>query len=148
MSYWLVKTEPETYSIDDFAKDKITCWDKIRNYQARNNLQSMKVGDLVLVYHSNASPSAIVGIAIVHKTAYPDPSQFDKKSDYFDPKSTKDNPRWFSPDLKFKKKFSSPISLAEVKQKNELSKMELVANSRLSVQKVTDREFKIIELCL
>ncbi len=144
MTYWLVKSESDVYSIDDLAKDKTTCWDCVRNYQARNNLQSMKIGDEVLYYHSNSDPSGIVGIAKVSKLAYPDPTQFDKKSDYYDEKATKENPRWFSPELKFFKKMPRTISLEEIKKTPALKEMVLVKNSRLSVQPVTEKEFEII----
>lgn len=145
MSWWLVKTEPDVYSIDHFQSDKITCWNHVRNYQARNNLQAMVRGDLVLIYHSNASPSAIVGLASVNKIAYPDPSQFDKKSDYYDPKASLEKPRWYSPDLKFVKKFARQLDLQTIKKTKELSSMSLVkGGSRLSVQLVAEDEYKTI----
>lgn len=142
MNYWLVKTEPNVYSIDDLKKDKTTAWDAVRNYQARNFLTSMKKGDLVIVYHSNAKPPGIIGLATVAKEAYPDELQFDKKSNYFDAKATKESPRWFSPDLKFKKKFAALISLDELRDEKKLSDMVLLRKgSRLSVIPVTKVEF-------
>jgi len=95
MNYWLVKSEPYVFSIQDLKKDKVTYWDGVRNYQARNFLKEMKKGDTVLYYHSNEDPIGVAGVATIHKEAYPDPSQFDKRNKYFDPKATKENPRWF-----------------------------------------------------
>ncbi|MCL4140439.1 UNVERIFIED_CONTAM: hypothetical protein GTU68_014156 [Idotea baltica] len=142
MNYWLVKTEPNKYSIDDLKKDKTTAWDEVRNYQARNFLTSMKKGDQVIVYHSNAKPPGIVGLATVTKEAYPDELQFDKKSNYFDPKATKESPRWFSPDLKFKKKFAELVPLDDLRGEKKLANMKLLQKgSRLSVIPVTEAEF-------
>lgn len=142
---WLCKSEPDVYSIDDLKKDKVTPWDNIRNYQARNFLKEMEVGDLVLFYHSNAKPPGIAGIAKVAKTAYPDESQFDKKSPYFDPKATKDEPRWFNPDMRFVKAFKNLLSLDELRAEKELEDMlVLKRGSRLSVQPVSDAEFEHI----
>ena len=99
--YWLMKSEPDVYSIDDLEKEGSTSWEGIRNYQARNNMQSMKVGDEVLFYHSNAKPPGIAGLASVSKQAYPDHFAFDSGHKYHDPKSSKDNPRWFMVDIEF-----------------------------------------------
>ena len=109
--FWLVKSEPEVFSIDDLARSpkQTSCWDGVRNYQARNFMREMAVGDYVLFYHSNADPPSIVGSAEVVKTAYPDDTQFDKRSDHYDPASTADRPRWEMVDLKYREKF--PISL-------------------------------------
>ncbi len=143
--FWLVKTEAETYSIDDLAKDKTTVWDCVRNYQARNFLKEMQVGDSVLIYHSNNDPSAIVGLAKVSRLALADQTQYDPQSDYFDPKASKENPRWFSPEFKFVKKFKKPLALAELKKIPDLKNMALLKQgSRLSVQPVQEKEFKII----
>lgn len=145
MNYWLVKTEPDVYSIDDLKRDKITAWDAVRNYQARNFLKRMAKNDLVLIYHSNAKPPGIVGIATVCKEAYPDELQFDKKSNYFDPKATKENPRWFNPDLKFKKKFPELLSLDRLKTEKKLAKMSLLQKgSRLSVHELSKAHFEHI----
>ncbi len=142
MSYWLVKTEPSVYSIDDLQKDKVTPWDEVRNYQARNNLREMKKGDQVLIYHSNAEPPCIAGLGKVAKEAYPDASQFNKRSKYYDEKATKENPRWFSPDIQFVKKFKEILSLQDIKSDKKLAKMVLTQRgSRLSVQPVTKSEF-------
>ena len=145
MAYWLVKTEPEVYSIDDLRQDSSTAWDSVRNYQARNYLTSMVRGDEVLIYHSNSTPPGIVGLAVVSKLAFPDALQFEKKSGYYDPKATIENPRWFSPELKFKKKFSRLISLEELRGEKKLEKMVLLQRgSRLSVHPVTPAEYEHI----
>lgn len=148
MNYWLVKSEPDVYSLSDLKRDKTTFWDGVRNYQARNFLKEMKKGDEVLYYHSNAEQIGIVGIATIHKEAYPDPSQFDKKSKYFDEKATKEKPRWFCPDLKFKKAFKNILTLSELKEVKELSEMRLIKKgNRLSVIPVTKKEYnKILKL--
>ena len=144
MNYWLVKSEFDVYPISYLKRDKQIQWSDIRNYQARNNLREMKVGDKVLYYHSNSKPSCIVGVAEVKKLAYPDPGQFDPKSDYYDSKSKKENPTWVAPDLKFVSEFEEFLSLEELKKHSALIQMELFKNSRLSVQKVTVSEFKFI----
>lgn len=144
--YWLMKTEPDVYSIDDIKKDKTACWEGVRNYQARNFMRDeMKKGDEVLFYHSNAKPAGIVGLATIHKEGYPDYYAFDTKSKYFDPKSSKDNPRWIMVDLKFKKKFNKILSLSEIKEHPILKDM-LVAKKgqRLSIQPVSEEHFKLI----
>jgi predicted RNA-binding protein with PUA-like domain len=129
MNYWLVKSEPSVYSWDQLKKDKKTLWDGVRNYAARNNLRDMKTGDEVLYYHSNEGME-IVGIAKVAKEAYQDP--------------TTDNANWVVVDLKPVKKLHSPVTLTQVKNEPKLANMELVKNSRLSVQKVTPDEWEII----
>jgi predicted RNA-binding protein with PUA-like domain len=143
---WLMKSEPSVYSIDHFAKDKKTWWEGVRNYQARNFMMNdMKVGDEFLFYHSNAEPSAAVGIGRVCAVAAPDLTQFDKKSEYFDPKATKEKPIWFCVQVEFVKKFSHPVTLADIKSETALSKMLLVQKgSRLSVMPVTDAEYRLI----
>ncbi len=129
MNYWLVKSEPSVYGWDQFVKDKKTSWDGIRNYAARNNLRDMEPGDEVLFYHSNEGME-IVGIAKVVKKAYQD--------------STTDDPNWLAVDIKPLKKLKSPVSLIEIKNHSELSKMELVRISRLSVQKVNPEEWALV----
>lgn len=143
-SYWLVKSEPDVYSIDDLRRDEVTMWDGIRNYQARNNMMDMKKGDEVLFYHSRQSPPAVVGVARVARESYPDPTQFDEASSYHDPKSTEDDPRWQLVDLRFVKKLDKPVPLPEIKERGTLSDMVLVNNSRLSVQPVRKKEFETI----
>ncbi len=146
MAYWLMKTEPDVYSIEDLKSDKTTYWDGVRNYQARNFMKDMKVGDLVLVYHSNASPPGIAGIAKISKAAYPDPTQFDKRSKYYDPKSSKEEPRWFCPELRFVKKLKTFVSLPMLRETKSLADMlVLKKGSRLSVQPVEEKHFKVVE---
>lgn len=139
--YWLMKSEADVYSIDDLKKDRKTMWTGVRNYQARNTMQEMKKGDLVLYYHSRQSPSAVVGLARVVKESYPDPTQFDRKNDYFDEKSSKDDPRWFLVDIEFVAKFDEQVGLPTIKKESSLQEMVLVNNSRLSVQPVRKKEF-------
>jgi predicted RNA-binding protein with PUA-like domain len=148
MAHWLVKTEPDVFSIDDFARSKVTDWTGVRNYQARNFLRSMAVGEEVLVYHSNAQPPGVVGLARVHKPASPDETQFDKSSEYFDSKASRESPRWFCPDLQFVRKLKRPISLDELRTVKALSGLLLLERgSRLSVIPVSDKHFHaIVEL--
>ena len=150
--YWLLKSEPTSFSIQDLAHSpgQTTCWEGVRNYQARNFLKSMKVGDKGFFYHSNSSPPAIVGTVEVVKATYPDPYAFDKKSRYFDPKSSADAPRWFLVDIKLVKTFSQPLSLEYLRTVKALAKMELLRKgSRLSVQPVRPEEWKCVcELAL
>jgi len=145
MNYWLLKTEPTAYSIDDLQHDKKVAWEGVRNYQARNFLKDMKVGDLCLFYHSSTEPIGVFGVAKVVKAAYPDPSQFNKKDSHFDPKATKEKPIWFCPDVAFVKKFQIPYLLTSIKADHTLRGM-LVASqgSRLSVQPVSEKHFEYI----
>ena len=145
--YWLVKSEPKAFSIDDLARAprQTTCWDGVRNYQARNFMREMGVGDLVLFYHSNADPPAVVGSAEVVKTAYPDDTQFDKHSDHYDPASTKESPRWEMVDLRYREKFATNVPLDRLRQEPRLKSMVLLRKgSRLSVQPVREAEWKVI----
>jgi predicted RNA-binding protein with PUA-like domain len=146
MPHWLVKTEPDCYSIDDLERDKKTFWDGVRNYQARNYLRDgMKLGDLVLFYHSSTEIPAIVGVAKVVKESYPDHTAFDPKNDHYDPKSKRETPTWMMVDLAFERKIDPPISLESLRGLKDLSKMVLLQKgSRLSVQPVTADEFKIV----
>jgi predicted RNA-binding protein with PUA-like domain len=139
--YWLMKSEPDVYSIDDLERDGSTAWEGVRNFKARNNLKAMEVGDEVLFYHSNANPPGVAGVARVRRTAYPDPSQFDRKSDYHDPKSDPESPKWYLVDVEFVAKAKTLVSLPEIKEDAELADMELVRYGRLSVQSVTKAEF-------
>lgn len=144
MNHWLMKSEPEAYSIGDLERDRITWWEGVRNYQARNNMVQMKVGDRVLFYHSNAKPPGVAGLARVVKEAYADHFARDASSKYFDPKSTEDNPRWQMVDVEFEAKFTDVVGLDRIKENESLADMVLVNNSRLSVQPVKKREFGII----
>ncbi|MGD2047264.1 MAG: EVE domain-containing protein [Gemmatimonadota bacterium] len=139
--YWLMKSEPDVYSIDDLERDGSTCWEGVRNYKARNNMKAMSVGDEVLFYHSNAKPPGVVGLARVCREAYPDHFQFDKKSKYFDAKSSEDDPRWYMVDVEFVAKAPEMVGLPEIKAESALSDMELVRYGRLSVQSVKKAEF-------
>lgn len=145
MKYWLVKSEPSVFSIDDLAKskNKTTYWDGVRNYQARNFMRDeMKLGDQVLFYHSNAEPVAVVGVCKVVKEGYPDFTAFDPDDKHYDPKSKKENPAWIMVDIKLKKKFKHPITLTQVKENKKLQEMKLVQRgNRLSVMPVTKTEF-------
>ena len=145
--FWLVKSEPGAYSFDDLLneEDQIAEWDGVRNYTARNTMRDdMQVGDGVLFYHSNAKPTAVVGYATVVKSGYPDDTAWDPDSEHPDPRSTPDNPVWYMVDIKAENKFRSPVTLQQIKAHGDLKDMVLVNNSRLSVQPVTNREWKII----
>lgn len=148
MAYWLFKSEPDTFSIDDLKSRgaKGETWDGVRNYQARNMLRDeVKKGDLVFFYHSNCEVPGIVGIAEVIKEAFPDPSQFNPESNYFDPKATPENPRWFCPQVKFHAKFKSTVSLEQLKQTPALADMALVRKgNRLSILPVSDAQWTFI----
>ena len=140
--YWLVKTEPSTYSIDDLARDGSTGWEGVRNYLARNHLREMALEDRVIVYHSNALPPAAVGLARVARTAYPDPTQFDTSSDYYDEKSPVDAPRWDRVDLAFVERWPRAVPLDALKADPALVGLELVRKgSRLSVFPVSEAHF-------
>jgi len=147
MGYWLMKSEPTTFSIQDLAKasKRTTCWDGVRNYQARNFMRAMKIGDQVLFYHSNADPPAIVGIAEIVREAYPDHTAFDPKDGHYDPKSRIDRPTWDMVDLRLVRIFSSPLTLDRLRQQPRLKHMELLRKgSRLSVQPVRANEWRAI----
>lgn len=147
MNYWLMKSEPDVFSIDDLKKKKKSGWDGVRNYQARNYMRDdMKLGDLVLFYHSSCEIPGVAGLAKVSKTSHPDPSQFDSKSEYYDPKATKEAPRWFMVEVEFVEKFSEVVTLTTLKDTKGLDKMPLVQKgSRLSINPVSASEFKIIQ---
>ena len=146
--YWLLKTEPESFSIQDLAKapKKTTCWSGVRNYQARNYMRDeMNVGDGVLFYHSSTEIPAIVGIAKVVKAGYPDPTAWDKNDHHFDPAASPENPRWSMVDIQLDKIFKQPLSLESLRKVPALKKMELLRKgSRLSVQAVTKEEFEAV----
>lgn len=142
-----MKSEPATFSIDDLVRspDQTTCWDGVRNYQARNFMRSMAVGDHILFYHSNADPPAVVGIAEVVKTAYPDPTQFDKKDKHYDPESKPSAPRWDMVDIRYVRLLSRHVTLDELRKERKLKGMVLLQKgSRLSVQPVTPLEWRHI----
>jgi predicted RNA-binding protein with PUA-like domain len=144
--YWLMKSEPDAFSIDDLKRKGQEHWDGVRNYQARNFMRDgMRVGDKVFFYHSNCADPGIVGIAEVATDAYPDPSQFDPKSKYFDAGSSRDNPRWMLVDVKFVKKLKHTITLKQLQADPALADMALVRKgNRLSVMPVGAEEWRHI----
>lgn len=148
VQYWLMKTEPTTYSIDDLQreKSKTTSWEGVRNYQARNLLRDeIKKGDRVLFYHSACKEPAVVGTAVVARSGYPDAFALDPSSKYYDKKSDPENPTWYMVDIKLDKKFTQPVTLAELRTKAGLKNMMLLQKgSRLSVQPVKKSEFDMI----
>lgn len=146
MRYWLMKTEPDEFSIDDLAKKKIEPWTGVRNYQARNFMRDgMQPGDGVFFYHSSCEVPGVAGVAEVATAAYPDPTQFEKKSDYFDAASKREEPRWFLVDVRFKRKLKRVIPLAELKDRKELDGFALLARgNRLSVLPVTKQQWDFI----
>jgi predicted RNA-binding protein with PUA-like domain len=145
MRYWLMKTEPDEFSIDDLAKKKVEPWTGVRNYQARNFIREMQIGDGVLFYHSSCEIPGVAGIAEVAAAAYPDPTQFDRKSDYYDAASKREEPRWSLVDVKFKRKLKRVIPLTELKDRRELDGFALTARgNRLSVLPVTKAQWDFI----
>jgi predicted RNA-binding protein with PUA-like domain len=142
MNYWLMKSEPSCYGIDDLQRDRKGMWDDVRNYQARNFMRTMKKGDQVLFYHSSCDVIGVVGVAEIHREAYPDPTQFDETSYKYDAMSTKENPRWDAVDLKFITKFREPVTLGELKLDPFFRDMLVIKKGmRLSVQPVAKKHF-------
>lgn len=145
MNYWLMKSEGDCYPISQLKKDKTTSWSGVRNFQARNYMKEMKVGDMVLFYHSNAKPSGVYGLAKVSKLAHPDMSAQDPKDEHFDPKATKEKPIWECVDVKYVQTFARPVSLEDMKKNPALRKMKVLEKgSRLSVTPVTKGEFEVV----
>lgn len=146
MAYWLMKSEPNAFSIDDLARVKIEPWDGVRNYQVRNMMRDqMQVGDLAFFYHSNCKIPAIVGIMKIVKAGYVDDTAFDPNEKYYDPKSTVDNPRWYRVDVEFVEKFTREISLHSLKQQPALIDLPLVKKgNRLSIMPVSEQEWQSI----
>jgi predicted RNA-binding protein with PUA-like domain len=149
MNYWLMKSEPDVFSFADLkARPKQTePWDGVRNYQARNFMRdAMQVGDQILFYHSNTKPPGVAGIAEVASAPYPDPTAFDPESDYYDPKSDPDAPRWMLVDVRFKADLKRLVSLDEMKAMPALSEMRVLQRgNRLSITPVTRAEFNAIK---
>ena len=141
--YWLLKSEPEAYSIDMLKRDKREPWTGVRNYQARNFMMQMRAGDECIFYHTGEEKQA-VGLAKVVGKPYPDPTQFDRKSHYFDAKATREKPIWMLVDASFTKKFKRPVTLAEVKHDPVLKNMMLARATRLSVQPVEKKHFEYL----
>ena len=148
MKHWLLKTDPDTFAWKDLEKaaGKKTVWDGVRNYQARNLMRDgMSVGDLALFYHSQAEPPAVMGIVRIMKTGIADPTQFDRKSKYYDADTTPDNPRWITVEIGLERALSKPVPLPAMRDMRGLENMVLLRRgSRLSVQPVTDKEWKIV----
>jgi len=143
--FWLMKSEPGSYSIDDLKADRSTSWDGVRNYQARNFLRDdVTVGDEVLFYHSNADPPGVAGLARVVREGYPDLAARNPGSDYYDPRASDDDPRWYMVDIEFVERFERLIPLAIIRDTPGLEDMPLNNRSRLSVQPVTPEQFRII----
>ncbi len=145
MAYWLMKSEPDVFSIDDLKRKKRETWDGVRNFQARNYLRSMALGDEVLFYHSSCAAPGIVGVANISKTAFADPTQFNPDSDYFDPTSPLETPRWSAVEVAFVRKLQKPLTLDVLKTVEALSHMPLVKRgNRLSVIPVTAGEWAAV----
>lgn len=144
-NYWLLKTEPGSYSIEDLKRQKIGVWDGVRNYQARNNLQAMNTGDQVIIYYSSVAEPSAVGLGIVEGEPSSDMAQFDKKSKYFDPKAKPDKPIWLSRGIKYLKTFKKPIKLGQMRMNPSFNGMLLLKKGmRLSVQPVSRVHFELI----
>ena len=145
-NYWLMKTEPDVFSIDKLKKDRTGHWDGVRNYQARNYMKNdMKSGDLILFYHSSCDVPGVAGLARVLKEAYPDFTQWDKKSESFEPRATKENPVWFMVDVEFVEKFPHFVSLGDLRSRSELEGiLVLKKGMRLSIQPVNQKHFEAI----
>ena len=145
MKYWLMKSEPTEYSIDDLQKDDISSWFGVRNYQARNFLRQMKKGDMAFFYHSNCKVAGIVGLMRIAREGYADPTQFDPEHKYYEPKATLDKPRWTGVDVEFVQKFEQTLSLTELKAMPELGDLALVRQgNRLSLMPVSEAQWSVI----
>ncbi|NLZ16612.1 MAG: EVE domain-containing protein [Desulfobulbaceae bacterium] len=146
MAYWLMKSEPDVFGIDDLKRVGIEPWDGVRNYQARNMLRDqMQVDDLAFFYHSNCKIPGIAGIMAIHRAGYPDPTAFDSKHPYYDPKSKPENPRWYLVDVAFVARFSEVIPLSWLKDQPELADLPLVRRgNRLSIMPLSDAHWHFI----
>lgn len=146
MQYWLMKSEPSEYSIDDLKRDKVEHWDGVRNYQARNMMRDdMKKGDLAFMYHSNCNEIGVVGIMTIVREGYADHTAFDKKDKHYDAKSDPNNPRWMMVDVRYKRKLKRTITLTELKQYKELSDIQLLQRgNRLSIMPISKRHWDFI----
>ena len=149
MRYWLMKSEPSAFSIDDLERVGTEPWDGVRNYQARNYMRDdMQPGDRVLFYHSSTDRPGVVGTATIARAAYPDPSSWDPDSKYFDPKSSPEHPRWMMVDVAYESRFAAPVTLAELRAVPALQDMLLLRKGqRLSIQPVTEREYRTVLDC-
>lgn len=144
--FWLLKCEPDVYSIDDLARDGVTGWDGVRNYQVRNLMRDdMKPGDLGVFYHSNAEPSGAAGVVRILRTGVPDPTQFDPRSAYHDPKSSRANPTWVMCEVEFVEAFPRVVALEQLRREAALSSMLILRKgNRLSVTPLSESEFGVI----
>ncbi|MGE0764485.1 MAG: EVE domain-containing protein [Bdellovibrionales bacterium] len=144
--YWLMKSEPGVFSIQDLAKKRKSLWDGVRNYQARNFMtQQMSPGDVVLFYHSSCEPPGVAGLAKVSGHAVPDPSQFDKKSEYYEPKATPSKPVWFCVEVEFVREFKKLLPLETIRKTPKLSDLPLLQKGqRLSIQPVSAKQFQLL----
>ena len=143
--YWLFKSEPDTYGFDRLHKERTTPWSGVRNFQARNNMMEMTLGDLGFFYHSSIAEPAAVGICKVVRTAYPDFTAFEKGGEYYDPRSTPDKPKWMMVDVEYVEPLAHPVTLAQMRAEPRLVGMPLLRRGqRLSVQPVTPAEWKIV----
>ena len=143
--HWLMKSEPDSYSIDNLQRDGRTSWEGVRNYQARNLMRDdMQVGDPVLFYHSGANPPGVAGLAKIARTAYPDRTALDPDSHYFDPQATEEDPRWVMVDIEFVERFPEVVPLGVLHEEPGLEEMLVNRKSRLSVQPVTAEEYEIV----
>ena len=146
-SYWLMKSDPDTFGLGHLkrCRNRTTCWDGVRNYSARNLLRDrIRKGDGVLFYHSQLTPPEVVATAVVVRSGYPDPTQFKPSEQYYDPRSIRENPRWYAVDIRLEREFDSPVPLPVIREAPGLEEMVLLHRSRLSVQPVTPAEWKII----
>jgi predicted RNA-binding protein with PUA-like domain len=145
MNHWIMKSEPDTFSIDDLERVGTEPWNGVRNYQARNMIRDMQTGDLAFFYHSSCQIPAIVGIMEITRNAYPDPTALDASSPYYDPKSTAENPRWYMVDVQFVRRLKHPISLQQLKTDSRLQGLALLRRgNRLSVMPATAQQWKYI----
>jgi predicted RNA-binding protein with PUA-like domain len=145
MRHWLMKSEPDEFSFQELERRKKEPWTGVRNYQARNFLREAALGDLVLFYHSNCDEPGIVGVARITRTAWPDPTQFDPKSDYHDPKSKQEDPRWSCVEVSYHRSFRRNVTLPELRDCPALKDMLILRpGNRLSVTPVTPQEFKAV----
>ena len=144
--FWLLKCEPDVYSIDDLERDGRTGWDSVRNYEVRNFMRdTMKPGDLGVFYHSNADPSGAAGILRIARTALPDPTQFDPKGEYHDPKSSRESPTWLMCEVEFVERFGEVVPLERLRAEKALAGMQILKRgNRLSITRLTEAEFKAI----
>jgi predicted RNA-binding protein with PUA-like domain len=144
MRYWLLKSEPHAYSFDQLRTDRVTPWTGVRNWQARSNMKAMAVGDLGFFYHSSIPQPCAVGICRIVKAAYPDFTQFDPKSEYYDATARKERPKWYMVDVEYVEPLAHPVMLATMRAEPRLDGMVLLKRGRLSVQPVTPAEWEIV----